>query len=90
MWQTAKLKVLCHIENLPVLARKDTAWYRFAKFARRNSALTGSALLLGTTAMIIITSWVWLRQNGNPAPRQIHTVSMRPSIAVQGDWFFSL
>ena len=48
-----------HLENRPVLARKDTSGYRAAKFVRRNKAALAAAavLLLVLVGGIIATSW---------------------------------
>ncbi len=48
-----------HLENRPVLARKDTSGYRATKFVRRNkTALTAAAVvLLVLVGGIIATSW---------------------------------
>ena len=48
-----------HLEERPVLARKDTVGYRAAKFTRRNKAALTAAtlLLLALMGGIIATSW---------------------------------
>jgi non-specific serine/threonine protein kinase/serine/threonine-protein kinase len=48
-----------HLEERPVLARKDTVGYRAAKFTRRNKAALAAAalLLLALIGGIITTSW---------------------------------
>jgi serine/threonine protein kinase/tetratricopeptide (TPR) repeat protein len=74
-----------HLENLPVVARRDAAFYRLAKFAHRNVAMVGAAFLVLLAAAIGIGSFVWLKHTGGRLRQdQPRAVNMRPSIAVLG------
>ncbi|HKX99052.1 MAG TPA: protein kinase [Steroidobacteraceae bacterium] len=48
-----------HLENVPVLARRDTLAYRAAKFVQRNKAATaaGALVVLSLVVGIVMTSW---------------------------------
>ena len=48
-----------HLENVPVLARRDTLAYRAAKFVRRNMAATAAAALVALSLVvgIVLTTW---------------------------------
>lgn len=50
--------IRCHLEGLPVMARKDTLVYRATKFVRRNKALTAavSLVFLSLLAGVVATT----------------------------------
>ncbi|MEW6125815.1 MAG: protein kinase [Acidobacteriota bacterium] len=52
-----------HLENLPVIARQDTLWYRASKFMGRNkAAMLAAALILLTLIGGIITTTIQKRK----------------------------
>jgi serine/threonine protein kinase/TolB-like protein/Tfp pilus assembly protein PilF len=74
-----------HLENLPVLARRDTALYRLGKFVRRNAPVVSAAFALVLVMALGITSFAWLKHNAGRAPvARTSPINMRPSIAVLG------
>ena len=48
-----------HLENVPVLARRDTVAYRASKFVQRNKAATAAAALVSLSLLvgIVLASW---------------------------------
>jgi serine/threonine protein kinase len=48
-----------HLENLPVIARKDTFAYRAGKFLQRNKFGVAAAVLIMITALVGFISTIW-------------------------------
>ncbi len=48
-----------HLENLPVLARKDTFTYRAGKFLQRNKWSVVAAAIIFCTALVGLVSTIW-------------------------------
>ncbi len=48
-----------YLENLPVLARKDTVGYRAAKFLQRNKFAVAAGLFILTTALAGLAATLW-------------------------------
>jgi serine/threonine-protein kinase len=49
----------CYLTGRPVLARPDSAWYRFSKFIRRNALGAGAtaAVIVGLAAFGVVSNW---------------------------------
>lgn len=48
-----------HLQNLPVLARKDTLGYRAAKFLQRNRVALAAAVFILSTALVGLAATLW-------------------------------
>jgi serine/threonine protein kinase/Tfp pilus assembly protein PilF/TolB-like protein len=72
-----------HLENMPVLARRDTAVYRLGKFVKRNAPMVSAAFALLLVVTVGITSFAWLKARQVTVAKTA-AINMRPSIAVLG------
>ncbi len=69
-----------YLEGLPVLARKDTLWYRSAKFIKRNKASVISAAL-ASMVLLLVGVGVYLLT----ARSQIESIAVLPFVNVSAD-----
>jgi serine/threonine protein kinase/Flp pilus assembly protein TadD len=69
-----------HLEGLPVIARKDTLWYRSAKFIRRNKASVLSAAL-ASMILPLLGMGIYLLTGRS----QIDSIAVLPFINVSAD-----
>ena len=74
-----------HLEDLPVHARREAAFYRLGKFIHRNVPMVGASFLLLLTVAVGLGSFAWLQHSRNKsATTKVGHVNIRPSIAVLG------
>jgi serine/threonine protein kinase/Flp pilus assembly protein TadD len=69
-----------HLEGLPVIARKDTLWYRSAKFIKRNKTSVRSAAV-ASMVLLLVGVGVYLLT----ARSQIDSIAVLPFVNVSAD-----
>lgn len=69
-----------HLSGEPVLARRDTLWYRSSKFLKRNQAAVLAVALTAVTAVLIAIGLGFLTTRP-----QVHSVAVLPFASVGAD-----
>jgi serine/threonine protein kinase len=68
-----------HLQGLPVIARKDTLWYRTAKFIKRNRA--GVLAVLAGMILALVAVGIYLLMGRS----QINSIAVLPFVNISGD-----
>src|SRR5262249_4013495 len=67
-----------HLEGRPVIARKDTLWYRSAKFIKRSKAAVLAATLSAGIVLALVVGFYFLAQREKAPGQAIDSIAILP------------